>query len=231
MEPLVSVIVPTYNGSKHIRETLASVFAQSYRPLEVIVVDDGSTDSTAELVAACAPQARLIRQEQSGHPAARNRGISASTGEFLSFLDHDDLWDPAKIQGQIECFRADPQLDLVFGHIQNFFSPELTEEDRKRLPVPLHPLPGLLQGAMLAKRDSFMAVGPFSEERDMGDFLDWYGRAMILNCRVYMQPATVLHRRIHTTNFQRTHGHLRKQYLPALKQLLDRRREAKRSDQ
>lgn len=230
MDPLVSVIVPTFNGMRHIRETLESVLAQSYRAIELIVVDDGSTDATAELVSACAPQALLIRQSRRGHPAARNRGITASTGAFLSFLDHDDLWNPHKIQQQMDCFRADPQLDLVFGHIQNFFSPEITAEETKGILAPLHPLPGLLQGAMLAKRASFFAVGLFSEEREMGDFLEWYGRATVLRSRVHMQSETVLLRRIHATNYQRTHQHLRRQYLPVLKQLLDRRREAKRVD-
>lgn len=230
MEHLVSVIIPTFNGRRHIGETLESVLSQSYGSLEVIVVDDGSSDLTADLVAEVAPQAVLIRQEQRGHPAARNRGVKASTGSFLSFLDHDDLWDRAKIEHQMDCFRADPELDLVFGHIQNFFSAELDEEERRRLPVPLHPLPGLLQGAMLARRSSFLAVGPFSEEREMGDFVDWYGRAMILQSRTHMLPGTVLHRRIHTTNYQRTHQHLRRLYLPAIKQLLDRRRQAKQID-
>jgi glycosyltransferase involved in cell wall biosynthesis len=226
MEPLVSVLVPTFNGRKYIGETLESVLAQTYGALEVIVVDDGSTDDTAEVVSAFAPRVKLIRQPQSGHPAARNRGVRESTGEFLSFLDHDDLWSPRKIEAQMECFRADPSLDLAFGHIQNFFSPELTEEECALVSVPLHPLPGLLQGAMLARKTSFLCVGLFSEERDMGDFLDWYGRAMILNLRTHMQPETVLRRRIHSANYQRTHKHLRKQYLPALKQLLDRRRAA-----
>ena len=178
-----------------------------------------------------APRAIVVRQAQRGHPAARNRGVAVSTGEFLSFLDHDDLWEHAKLEEQLACFRADPELDLVFGHIQNFFSAELSEEERRRLPVPLAPLPGLLQGAMLARRSSFLAVGPFSEAREMGDFVDWYGRAMILNCRTYMQPQTVLRRRIHETNYQRTHAHLRRLYLPAVKQLLDRRRAAKQTGQ
>lgn len=224
MEPLVSVIIPTFNGARHIRETLESVFAQTYRPLEILVIDDGSTDSTAAEVAAFSPDVELISQPQGGHPAARNRGVRASRGEFLSFLDHDDLWAPEKTESQMECFRRDPGLDLVFGHIQNFLSPEMTDEQRRQIAARLDPIPGLLQGAMLARRSSFQAVGEFCEERDMGDFLDWYGRAQILQCRTHMQAETVLRRRIHATNFQRTHKHLRRQYLPALKQLLDRRR-------
>jgi len=227
MDPLVSVVIPTFNGQKYIRETLDSVLGQTYGALEIIVVDDGSTDSTAETVAAYGPQVRLIRQEQRGHPAARNLGIGAATGDFLSFVDHDDLWLPEKTELQLECFQSDPELDLVFGHIQNFFTPEMTEEERRRVAAPMHALPGLLQGAMLARRTSFDRVGPFSEERDMGDYLDWHGRAMVLELRIHMQAVTVLRRRIHATNFTRTHKHLRQQqYLSAVKQLLDRRRSA-----
>jgi glycosyltransferase involved in cell wall biosynthesis len=224
--PVVSVIIPTFNGARHIGATLESVLGQSYSNLEVIVVDDGSMDATAEIVAETAPQAHLIRQPNLGHPAARNAGVRASTGEFLSFLDHDDLWLPEKTASQLACFNADPSLDLVFGHIQNFFSAELNAEDRAQILSPMAPLPGLLQGAMLARRASFERVGPFNEQRVMGDFLDWYGRATLLNLRTHMQPETVLMRRLHAQNTQRTHKHLRRQTLEALKELLDRRREA-----
>lgn len=226
MEPLVSVIIPTCNGANYIRETIDSVLAQTYRRLEILVVDDGSTDSTAQAAASYAPRVALIRQANQGHPAARNCGLRSATGEFVSFLDHDDLWEPVKIAMQMECFRNEPALDLVFGHIQNFFSPEMPEEARERVSVPLQPLPGLLQGAMLASRNAFDRVGPFWEKRELGDFLDWYGRAMILGLKTRMLPATVLRRRIHMTNYTRTHAHLQKQYLPAIKQLLDRRRAA-----
>jgi len=226
MESLVSVIIPTFNGAKYIRETLESVFGQTYRSLEILVVDDGSTDDTAELVDSYGPRATVIRQAQQGHPAARNSGVRRATGCFLSFLDHDDIWQPNKIELQIECFRNDAALDLVFGHVQNFFSPELPEQERRRVFVPLHPLPGLLQGAMLAKRSAFDRVGPFSEERNLGDFLDWFGRATVLGLNTQMLPATVLRRRIHLTNYTRTHQHLRQEYLSAIKELLERRRAA-----
>src|SRR5262249_5396590 len=123
-----------------------------------------------------APEVRVIEQQQLGHPAARNRGIQAASGDFLGFLDHDDLWSPDKLNLQIAAFERDPALDLVFGQIQNFFTPEMPRQERERIAVPLQPLPGLLQGAMLARRRSFDCVGLFSEERSIGDFLDWYGR-------------------------------------------------------
>jgi glycosyltransferase involved in cell wall biosynthesis len=225
MQPLVSVIIPVHNGVRHIGETLECVFAQTYPRLEIIVVDDGSTDETASMLAAnYGERIRLISQQQSGHPAARNTGVLAATGDFLSFIDHDDLWPSEKTELQMQAFREYPSLDLVFGHLQNFFDDELPAQERLRITAPMHPLAGLHPGAMLARRSSFDRVGAFSETEEMGDFLDWYGRALILEMKTQMLPETIMRRRIHTTNFSRTHKHLQKQYLLKLKQLLDARR-------
>jgi glycosyltransferase involved in cell wall biosynthesis len=224
MDSLVTVIIPAHNSGAYIAPALDSILAQKHRPIEILVVDDGSTDATAETVRGYAPEVRVIEQKQQGHPAARNAGIRAARGEFLAFLDHDDLWSADKLELQIASFTRNPALDLVFGHIQNFFTPEMPQEERERLTVPLQPLPGLLQGAMLARRRSFDRVGLFSEERSVGDFLDWYGRAMVARMNVEMLPETVVFRRIHANNFQRTHKHQGREYLLAVKDLLDRRR-------
>ncbi len=229
MDQLVSIVIPTHNGQRYIGATLDSVLAQKHRPLEILVVDDGSTDATAQIVTGYAREVRLIEQDQRGHPAARNTGIRAAAGEFLGFLDHDDLWSPDKLERQMACFEHDPALDLVFGHIQNFFTPEMPLEERRRLAVPLRPLPGLLQGAMLARRRSFDRVGLFDEERSVGDFLDWYGRAMLAGMKIEILPETMVYRRIHANNYQRANNHRRREYLRAVKDLLDRRREAGRS--
>lgn len=226
MRPSVSVIIPIYNSGKYLREAIDSVLAQNYRPLEVLVVDDGSTDNGPELASSYGSEVRVIAIPHRGHPAARNAGIAASTGDFLAFLDADDLWTANKLDLQIEAFAANPSLDLVFGHMQNFISQELTTEERAKIKCNSTALPGLLQGSMLARRHSFHRVGPFPEERKMGDFLDWYGRATLRNMNIYMLPDTLVRRRIHLANFQRTHKHLRKENLIALKKLLDLRRAA-----
>ena len=224
MDSLVTVIIPAHNSGPYIAPALDSILAQKHRPIEILVVDDGSADATVETVRGYAPEVRVIEQGQRGHPAARNTGIRAAAGEFLAFLDHDDLWNSDKLELQIASFERNPALDLVFGHIQNFFTPEMPQEERERLAVPLQPLPGLLQGAMLARRRSFDRVGLFSEERSIGDFLDWYGRAMLARMNIEMLPETVVYRRIHANNFQRTHKHQGREYLLAVKDLLDRRR-------
>src|SRR6266852_2057654 len=120
MDSLVSVVIPAHNSQRYIVATFDSIIAQKHRPLEILVVDDGSTDSTRQIVREYGPEVRLIEQAQRGHPAARNSGIRAAKGEFLAFLDHDDLWTPDKLEHQIACFEHDPALDLVFGQIQNF---------------------------------------------------------------------------------------------------------------
>lgn len=224
MDSLVSVVIPAHNSRLYIASALDSILAQPHRPLEILVVDDGSTDCTAQIVRGYAPEVRLIEQDHRGHPAARNAGIRAAAGEFIGFLDHDDLWSPDKLGRQLECFERDPALDLVFGHILNFFTPEMPAEERKRLAVPLRPLAGLLQGAMLARRPSFDRVGLFSEDRQVGDFIDWYGRALVAQLNVEILLETLVYRRIHANNFQRVNQHRQREYVRAVKDLLDRRR-------
>jgi glycosyltransferase involved in cell wall biosynthesis len=227
MTPLISVIMPVHNGARHIREALTCLFAQTHQSMEIIVVDDGSTDETVDLLSSeHASRIRLIRQQQLGHPAARNTGVRAATGSFFSFIDHDDLWPAEKTELQLQAFDAQPELDVVFGHLQNFFDDELTLEERARIVSPTHPLAGLHPGAMLVRSDSFYRVGFFSETEEMGDFLDWYGRALLLKLHTLIMPQVVMRRRIHTTNFSRSNKHLQKQYLLKLKQLLDKRRQA-----
>jgi glycosyltransferase involved in cell wall biosynthesis len=106
--PNVSVIIPTHNRRDFVREAIASVLAQTYQDFELIVVDDGSTDDTSEIVREF-PGIRYIVQENRGVSAARNRGVSHSSGGMLAFLDSDDLWQPRKLEAQIGFFAARPE--------------------------------------------------------------------------------------------------------------------------
>src|SRR5688500_924354 len=108
-QPLVSVIIPVYNGARFLRAALESVFAQTYRPIEVIVVDDGSADDSG-VIAQSFPEVRYIRQENQGVAAARNNAIEAARGEFFAFLDQDDLWTPEKLRLQIEHLLDHPEV-------------------------------------------------------------------------------------------------------------------------
>ena len=124
--PLASVIIPTYNAEKFIANALDSVFTQTYRPIEILVVDDGSTDRTAEIVQNYQTSKTnktnetnktnliYIHQQNSGPSRARNTGIKAAKGEYIAFLDADDLWTKNKLEKQIKLFKQDPRIDVVF---------------------------------------------------------------------------------------------------------------------
>jgi len=115
--PLVSAIVPAYNAAKTIDETLRSVRAQTYRNLEIIVVDDGSKDETAAIAEAHAgqdPRLRVIRQNNAGVAAARNAGILAARAEFVAPVDADDIWAPAKIARQLSLMKENPNATLCY---------------------------------------------------------------------------------------------------------------------
>ena len=160
---LISCIVPVYNGERYVGEALDSILAQTYRPLEVIVVDDGSTDRTAEVVAGYGGQARYIFQSNAGLAMARNLGLTAVQGEFAAFLDADDVWHPEKLDRQIARFKARPELDLCITHVQNFWIPELKEEAKRfRNHRFSQPLPGYVFQTLLAPRVVFDKISSWT---------------------------------------------------------------------
>ncbi len=111
--PLISVIIPTYNRAGMVKEATASVLAQTCRDFELLVVDDGSTDGTQETLAACGGNIKALRlPARRGVSAARNAGIAAANGEWLAFLDSDDLWLPEKLERQMAFMAANPQFLL-----------------------------------------------------------------------------------------------------------------------
>jgi hypothetical protein len=114
--PLVSVVIPAWNAAAFVGEAIESARAQTWPHLEVIVVDDGSTDETPAALRRYddAPDVRVIRQDNAGPAAARNRGVEAGRGEFIAFLDADDLWRPTKVRKQLDAFRRNPKLGLVY---------------------------------------------------------------------------------------------------------------------
>ncbi len=119
LEPLVSVVIPAYNCAPYISATLESVLAQTYESVEVIVVDDGSTDDTLSIVQRY-PSVRVISQANGGLSNARNTGIVAARGEFIALLDGDDIWPHDKLQEQIKIIKQHPKIGLLFGNAKRF---------------------------------------------------------------------------------------------------------------
>jgi glycosyltransferase involved in cell wall biosynthesis len=118
MNPLVSVVIPCYNAAKTLAATLESVLAQSYRPIEVIVVDDGSSDESAAIARSFAPRVTVVVQKNGGPASARNEGIRRCRGEYIAFLDADDLWLPDKLAVQVPVAAAFGKPALVFSAVE-----------------------------------------------------------------------------------------------------------------
>jgi glycosyltransferase involved in cell wall biosynthesis len=228
---MISCVVPVFNGESYLAEALESILKQSYRPLEIIVADDGSTDGTRAVVARYGTQVRYLWQPNSGPAAARNLGLSAARGEFVAFLDADDLWHPEKLERQMARFAARPELDLCVAHVQNFWIPELREEEERfRNHRVSRPLPGYVTATLLARHSLFNAVGPFNATLNHGDSTDWFLRAAEHGAIIELLPDVLSYRRLHQANRSRLlASNSRDAYLKIVKAVLDRRRLQKKT--
>jgi glycosyltransferase involved in cell wall biosynthesis len=223
---LISCIVPVFNGEDYIKETLDSIHGQTYRPIQVIVADDGSTDGTADIVERYPHAVVYVRQENSGPAWARNLGLSVATGEFIAFLDADDLWHPQKLERQIACFEACPGLDYCVAHIQNFWISELeTEAERFKDHPRSKPVPAYTTHTLLARRSLFEAIGEFDASLHHCDDTEWFLRAGDHGATGELLPEVLAYRRLHRTNRSRIFSHAsRQEYLQLIKSRLDQQR-------
>jgi glycosyltransferase involved in cell wall biosynthesis len=226
MDSLISCIVPVYNGEKYLAEAIESILKQDYQSTEIIVVDDGSTDGTGAVAARYSKRLRCLRQTNAGPGAARNLGIDAAAGEFVAFLDADDLWHVEKLSRQMARFGARPELGYCVTHVQNFWIPELgKEEEQFRGHRISKPLPGYVTGTLLARRGCFNTVGHFNNAIAHADDTEWFLRANERGAAMELLPDVLLYRRLHYTNLSRVDAsNSRDQYLQVLKTALDRRR-------
>lgn len=138
-QPVISVVIPCYNCAHYLPEALDSVLKQTYPPLEIIVVDDGSTDNSGQIAASYGPPVRVVRQPNQGQSVARNRGVDEAKGEWIAFLDADDLWEPDKLRLQVETLRdISPEVGCVYTHLYIL-------RDGQRLDIPELPQYHLLE--------------------------------------------------------------------------------------
>jgi glycosyltransferase involved in cell wall biosynthesis len=224
--PLISVVIPVWNCAQYVAQAIESVLAQLYQPVELVVVDDGSTDGSAAVIERYTPAVRYHYQANAGLSAARNTGIRLSAGSYVAFLDSDDLWLPAKLDRQMTHMRADPAPDLVFGHVQQFVSPELDVATRSRLEGDGKILAGVFAGSLLVHRDVFDKIGLFDGQWRVGEFIDWYLRTREAGLEAAMIPEIVTRRRLHTANMtiRERAGHA--DYARIIKASLARRRKS-----
>lgn len=227
---LVSVIIKVFNGEKYIAESIVSVFEQTHSRLELIVVDDGSTDNTAREVNRFGDGLRYVYQKNMGIGHAMNTGIGLTSGRLIAFQDADDIWMPGKLEQQLSVFASDPEVDLVFGHVAQFISPDLATDEKQKRYLDAEAKPGYLSQTMLARRAAFDRVGLFDTGYQCGEFVDWYMRAQEAGLRIKMLEDVVLKRRIHSTNQGIVKKDARSDYARLLRTALDRRRGKPSSD-
>lgn len=171
MPPTISVVIPVYNAQLTIGPTIQSVFAQTYRDFEVIVVDDGSTDGTSSEIKNWGDRVRYVWQKQSRPAVARNRGATEAKGEFVAFLDADDLWLPQKLEKQLRTFQNQPDLTAVQTGALLVNDAMQVLEVRRAHPLHdsfldfllFHNLPAFSSSVMI-RRDHFLEIGGFATD-------------------------------------------------------------------
>ncbi|MGB7977987.1 MAG: glycosyltransferase family A protein [Chlamydiales bacterium] len=222
----ISVVIPVWNGAAYLAEAIQCALDQDYPYKEVIVVNDGSTDRSEEVIETFEGRIQHVYQENKGLGASRNRGVQLSTGEILAFLDQDDLWTREKLSRQMgELDQHASEDPLIFSSAEQFICPSLSEEERNKISISQTVLPGYIAGTLLVSKIRFFQIGYFFEEKGIGEFLDWYSRAHAMNVPVRMLSEILFYRRIHRTNMGRQpECFCRSDYLKVLKRGLERRR-------
>lgn len=216
-KPLISVIIPVYNGAAFLEEALESVFAQGMADLELVVVDDGSTDPSAE-VADAFDSVRVIRQPNAGAAAARNTGLANTTAPLIAFLDADDVWPEGRLQRLLTAIEADTSLGAVIGQLEMV----VAENGGFRSVMP--PQFGFQFGTALIRRSVFETVGRIDETMRYSEDVDWFMRAREAGVRIgQISEVTTLYRQ-HCDSLTAAPGDLL--LTLALKRSLDRRRAA-----
>ena len=186
--PTVSVVIATYNGARHVLQTLQSALGQTYPHVEIIVVDDGSTDNTVATVQELGAAIHVIQRTNGGVSAARNMGAKAAHGEFISFLDQDDIWHPRHLQRQLDGLQTWPGAAVVVSPYQHWY-PAGDQDTDPAAPLPVEPSLNIdaaysgwvyhqflldcwaLTSATTMRKVAFLAAGGFDETRPYAE--DW----------------------------------------------------------
>ncbi|MCL1467396.1 glycosyltransferase family 2 protein [Argonema galeatum] len=173
----ISVIIPVYNGEKYLAEAIQNIKNQDYKPLEIIVIDDGSTDGTPEVAAEFKDCIRYVYQQNSGPAAARNHGIRIANGDVIAFLDVDDLWSDDKLKLQADYLANNPSVEIVQGLIQQMKLSEPTANNQPIFEPAYKPYSYINLGSAIYRKSVFDKIGFFDETLNYAEDVDWFIRA------------------------------------------------------
>jgi len=221
--PTVSVIVPAYNAEAYVREAVESTVAQTVAPIEVLVVNDGSTDGTGAVVDEVAREhavVRVIHQENGGPAVARNTAIAVAKGEFLAFLDADDAMAPDRLEFQIGYLLAHPGTDVVIGAVERSTETgvELPTEFLKHEMIAQEYAEGINLMAMTARASTFASLGMFDPSYRLSEDYQWLVRAHRRDVTIALVPRVVGRRRLHETNVSSAVDDVRNQMFRVLRE-------------
>jgi len=234
--PLVSVVVPVYNGERFLDAALESIQAQDYRRIEIIVVNDGSTDRTAD-IAQAVKGIRYLYQSNQGPAAARNAGMGLARGEFIAFLDADDLLAPNKVDVQVAYLMSHPEVGCAVARQVVFYEPGiepprwLSETEAKDEPH-VGPAPpnrrramqvvrnGLL--AAMVRRDIVARLGGFNPVLNSAEDVEWLLHLWEAGVEIVVVPEAILYRRLHGGNLTFNRHSVRTGWLHLVKGRIDR---------
>jgi len=228
--PLVSVVIPVFNCEAFLREAVESVrgavhvLDQKYSDVEIIIVDDGSTDGTQTVARSFPETVRYLQQPNQGPSAARNRGIEQAQGSLIAFADADDLWPAAKLELQLPYLINDPTIEIVMGKIQQVRLSK-TVNGETRAEEFAEPAFSVNLGSAVIRKCVFERVGLFDENMRYSEDVDWFMRAREAGAAIVTIDAVTLLYRQHEQNMTRGKSTSELNVLKALKRSLDRRRE------
>lgn len=215
--------MPVYRPGPLVAEAIGSILCQTREVLEIIVVDDGSADDTAEIIIGMGiDNLRLIQQNNTGPAAARNMGLTHIRGDIVAFLDADDLWLPDKLERQLQLILGEPDAGIVIGNTSGFG--EACGDRGKRFQTEWGSRQFLQLGSMLVRKTVFEEIGVFDAELQFAEDVDWYLRAREKGIKIVEHDDTVLKYRRHANNMTNDTSSRDRGFVGALKKKLDRKR-------
>ena len=225
-----SVIIPVYNGSQYLATTLESVLAQTYPLHEIIVIDDGSTNSSPDILRSYGERLRVTRQDNQGVAVARNVGLLQVTGDVINFIDQDDLWPAGRTAALVNALQSNPDALVAAGQVEILYERSRPPESSGQF---RNGLARILWGSLCIRKQVFDLLGPLHTGLGYADDVDFMMRRREANIKTVYVDDVTLQYRLHegNTSFNRsvTNAHL----MAALRESLQRRRkeEGKQRDE
>jgi glycosyltransferase involved in cell wall biosynthesis len=221
--PLVSVIIPVYNGEHYLAQAIESVFAQTYKPIELIIIDDGSFDNSS-YIARSFKEICYHYQINKGVAVARNAGIAVSNGEFIAFLDQDDIWTHNKLNVQIDYLLNHPEADGVLSKQRLFLEPGIAPPKWLKRELLQKEQTGYFPSSMVVRKDVFSRIGVFDPVYKHTSDVDWIARVKDAGILMIMLPEALFYRRIHSANTSAETQIIHPELLKTLKKSIERQR-------